>query len=364
MNIDTSTYIEAMKPRLKPLNRQTIVITGATSGIGLATARAAAARGAALVLVARNDQALKTVRHDLAGKGAQVEIVVADVGVQADVARVVQTAIAAFGGFDTWINNAGVGVYGALTDVAIDDHRRLFETDYWGVVYGSLVAVAHLRDRPGGGAVINIGGLLGEAPAPLQGAQSAAKHAVHAFTATLRMELARAKAPVSVTLIRPGAVDTPFADHARTYLDEAWPHKAPIHAAPLVAQTLLYAAEHPARELTIGGMTGAAALLAHMIPTVAEPLTTWLTPRLSRDRSGRAAAHRNNLHVAGQDLRERVWRPSVREQSIAVAAQMRPAATTGLMVAGVALAVTCFVLGRQIHRRARPRPAPARLRRS
>src|SRR5271163_3533758 len=100
--------------RLKPLARQVVVITGATSGIGLSTARAAAGRGARVVLAARNEEALKDVEADLKSKGGKVVHVVADVGRESDVRRIAEAAIAAFGGFDTWVNNAGVSIFGPL----------------------------------------------------------------------------------------------------------------------------------------------------------------------------------------------------------------------------------------------------------
>jgi short-subunit dehydrogenase len=337
-----------MRPKLKPLAGQIIVITGATSGIGLSTARAAALRGAGLVLAARNESALKSVCQDISGRGVQVAFVVADVGQRADIARIVETAKTRFGGFDTWINSAGVGLYGPLTEVSLEDQRKLFETDYWGAVYGSLAAVEHLRTRPGGGAVINVGSLLGDVAAPLQGPVSAAKHALHAFTATLRMELARERAPISVTLIRPGAVDTPFADNARSYLARAWPEPAAIHAAPLVAQAILYAAEHPARQLTVGGLTAAAAWLARLFP----PLSERLIARLGPPSSGGAGMNKaGNLHQPGRDLRERAWRRHVREQSVVVAAQMRPQATAGLAAAVVGAGLAVFLIGRRLRDR-------------
>jgi NADP-dependent 3-hydroxy acid dehydrogenase YdfG len=344
-----------MRPRLKPLGEQVIVITGATSGIGLSVARAAAGRGAGLVLAARNEAALKTVCNDLSAKGAKVAYVVADVGVRADVGRIADTAIERFGGFDTWINNAGVGLYGALAEVTVEDHRRLFETDYWGVVYGSEAAVAHLKDRSGGGAVINLGSLLGDLPAPLQGPAAAAKHAVRAFTATLRMETARARVPVSVTLIRPGAVDTPMIENARSYLETPWSAPAPVYAAPLVAQTILYAAEHPVRQMTIGGMTAAAALFGRVFPGLAELAASRLSPRIA-PAAPDGSKKLDNLHQPGRDLRERAWRAKVREQSIVVAAQMRPAAAAGLALAALGAALGCLILGRRLRGRS-SRPA-------
>ena len=140
-----------MTLKLKPLDRQVVVITGATSGIGLSTARAAAARGATLMLAARNEEALKSVCDDLASKGAKTAYVVADVGVEADVRAIAAAAVARFGGFDTWVNDAGVSIFGEIAQTPIEDQRRLFETNYWGVVYGSLIAVEHFRERPGGG---------------------------------------------------------------------------------------------------------------------------------------------------------------------------------------------------------------------
>src|SRR5205823_2475646 len=172
--------------------------------------------------------------------------VVADVGKQEDVRAIARAAQDAFGGFDTWINNAGTGMYGRLEEISIDDMRRLFETNFWGLIYGSLEAVKHLRQR--GGALINVGSTVSERAVPLQGIYSASKHAVKGFTDALRMELEEEGAPVSVTLVKPGAIDTPYTHHAKNYMEVEPKHPAPVYAPETVAETILYCAEHAERD--------------------------------------------------------------------------------------------------------------------
>ena len=322
--------------KLKRLNQQVIVITGATSGIGLSTARAAAAKGASVVLAARNEDALKAVCDDLTGKGAKCAYVVADVGDKAQVDAVAAFAIAQFGGFDTWVNNAGVTIIGPISDTAIEDQRRLFDTNYWGVVYGSLAAVEHFRTRDGGGALINVGSALGDFAAPQLGVYSVSKHAVKAFTNALRAELTGQGRAVSVTLIKPQSIDTPLSAHARNLTGVAVEAPRSVYATPLVAGAILYAAAHPVRELTVGdavspliGLFGAAA------PWLAQRLQR--APRLNQERLARTDVPEDNLHHPSRDLRERAFHDKVHETSLVSAAQMRPKTTLTLAVlAGLA----------------------------
>jgi len=187
-----------MKITLKPLQDQVVVITGATSGIGLATARMAAERGARLVLAARSEGALGQLVQEIEASGGTAVSVVADVAQEADSASIAAKAQEAFGGFDTWINNAGTGLYGRVDSVSIEDMRKLFDVNFWGVVYGSREAARHLK-QSGGGAIINLGSEVSERSVPLQGIYSASKHAIKGFTEALRMELEDAGAPISVT---------------------------------------------------------------------------------------------------------------------------------------------------------------------
>ena len=205
-----------MAVSLKKLNEQIMVITGASSGIGLVTARMAAKRGARLVLSARSEEELRELTEQIKANGGQAIAVRADVGGAEDVRRLAQAAQEQFGGFDTWVNNAGVSIYGKLSEVSIEDMRRVFETNFWGLVYGSLEAARQLKER--GGAIINIGSTLSDRAIPMQGIYSASKHAVKGFTDALRMELESEGATIFVSLIKPGAIDTPYTEHAKNYM--------------------------------------------------------------------------------------------------------------------------------------------------
>lgn len=240
-----------MAIKLKPLHEQVIVITGASSGIGLATAFAAAKKGARLVLAARNEAALNDIVREINDNGGQAIFVGADVGRQQDVQRIADAAISYFGGFDTWVNDAGVSIYGRLLEVTDEDNRRLFDTNFWGLVYGSQMAAMHLRNR--GGAIINIGSVLSDVAIPMQGMYSATKHAVKGFTDALRIELEEEDAPVSVTLIKPAAINTPYPEHAKNYTERKLTLPPPVYEPEEVANAILYAATQQKRDIIIGG---------------------------------------------------------------------------------------------------------------
>jgi len=157
-----------MRLQLKPIEEQVIVITGATSGIGLVTARMAAQQGAKVVLAARDREELARVAEEIRTEGGDAIHCVADVANPDDLRQVADAAMRSYGRIDTWVNNAGVSIYGKIIDTSMDDHRRLFETNYWGVVNGSLAAIPHLRRH--GGALINLGSVVSDRAVPLQGA--------------------------------------------------------------------------------------------------------------------------------------------------------------------------------------------------
>ncbi|NKE47384.1 SDR family oxidoreductase [Roseomonas frigidaquae] len=288
-----------MTHRLKPLADQVIVITGATSGIGLTTACKAAARGAAVVLAARNEEALAEICAGIRGSGGRCATVVADVGVREDVDRIAEVARAEFGGFDTWVNNAGIGVYATLEEMTPEDHERIFQTNYWGVVHGSLVALKELKRN--GGALINMGSISSDMPSPLLGAYTATKHAVKGFTDSLRMEMLHEGAPVSITLIQPSGIDTPFGEHAKNYMDEASQVPPPVYAPEVVANAVLHAAEHPTRNRIVGGWGRGMVAAARVVPSLTDRVFTYAYYKTAKQAGRPPRETPDNLHSAGED---------------------------------------------------------------
>jgi short-subunit dehydrogenase len=330
-----------MRVSLKPINKQVIVITGASSGIGLATARLAARRGARLVLASRSDEALTRLQEEIRQHGGQAVHVHADVGHEGDVERIAAVAEEEFGGFDTWINNAGVSIYGKLAEIPIEDLRKLFETNFWGVVYGSLSALRYLRLH--GGAIINIGSAASHAAIPLQGMYSATKHAVKAFTDALRMEVEAEELPVSITLIKPGSVDTPYTEHAKNYLTEAPTNPPPYYAPDVVAQAILRCAEVPRAELIVGGAGKAISLAGRYAPRLRDILFEKFAMRAQKSGHPARPGMPSSLERGQSELHERGMTPHHRfESSLYTQASLHPV-ISGLVVLGGGIALASLV---------------------
>jgi short-subunit dehydrogenase len=271
-----------MSVKLKPIHQQVIVITGASSGIGLATAQTAAKKGAKVVLAARSAETLNEAARRIAADGGEALSVACDVSDRAQVNRLAQEAIARFGRIDTWVNDAGIAIYGRLDEVSEQDNRRLFETNFWGVVHGSLAALPHLKRH--GGALINLGSEVSEAAIPLLGMYTASKHAVKGFTDTLRIEIEELdQAPVSITLIQPTAVDTPFPQHARNYQDKEAKLPTPQIDPQQVADAILEAAATPTRSKKVGVMAVVNTTMAKAVPSVGDKMAAMQADRQHSD---------------------------------------------------------------------------------
>lgn len=323
-----------------------IVLTGATSGIGLVTARLAADRGAHLVLVSRNEQTLARLVDEIKAEGGNAIFLAADVASETQVKRAADTAEKAFGQIDTWINNAGVSIYGKLEDVPDEDSRRLFETNFWGTVNGSLIAAKRMEKN--GGTIINIGSTLSDRAIPIQGMYSASKHAVKGFTDALRMELEARDAPISISLVKPAAIDTPYKDHAKNYLGVQPQNPAPVYAPETVAETILHCAENQVRDVFVGGGGKALSIMGEYAPRVTDLYMETLMidmqktdiPAGSNPKESLYSSNDNSLHERGG------YDGHVAESSIYTKLSLHPV-MTGAAVAlglGAAFAVTRRIL--------------------
>lgn len=347
--------------KFKDISEQNIVITGATSGIGLTTARAAAASGAGVGLISRNEGALRELADQIKSAGGRAFFAAADVADESAFRSAAQRVVSELGGVDTWVNNAGGSIYGRIMDVPTEDLRRLFETNLWGVVNGSRIAVEYLRER--GGALINLGSEVSDSPVPLQGLYSASKHAVKGFTDSLRMELEADGLPISVTLIKPTAIHTPFPENARNYLPYEPTLPPPIYAPDLVAEAILHCAQNKVRDFFVGESAKIHSAMAHYTPRLGEKLNESMID--SMQNSGRPAAQnrRDGLYDTNSNLRERGSEDRyVLETSVYQKAMMHPLLTAGLLLGGgIAIAAVAASARKESTPRERPHVQPAEL---
>jgi short-subunit dehydrogenase len=330
-----------MHVRLKALHEQVIVITGASSGIGLVTARLAAARGASVVLVARNGDALEQAVTMIRGDGGLAISVTADVAEIEQVRAVATRAATQFGRIDTWVNNAGVGLYGRITEVSLEDMRRQFDVNYWGVVHGSLVAARHLERH--GGAIINVASALADRAIPLQGNHCAAKHAVKAFTDSLRMELEADGVPISLTLVKPGSMNTPLFQKAKTYTAVEPQPVPPVYEPEVTARAILACATRPRRDVITGAMGKALSVAGALAPRLTDRYMERSTIDAQLSDLPVDADRPDNLYRPVADdggERGRNYRGRVRRSSWYTNASLRPGRT-----AAVAAAAGAVVLG-------------------
>jgi short-subunit dehydrogenase len=333
-----------MRIHLKPVAEQVIVITGASSGIGLVTARAAARQGASVMLVARNEAALRTIVQDITASGGHAAYAVADVGDMAQVEAAADQAVIAFGRIDTWVSCAGVAIYAKLAETPEAEHQQMFQTNYFGAVHGALTAIRHLHKN--GGALITVGSIAGDIPTPVMGAYAASKHAVKGFIESLRIEVNADRLPVQITLIKPSGIDTPIAVHAANHLDGEALIPPPVYDPALVADAILAAAAHPHRSITVGGIGRLQVVAGTHFPGMLARFGGLMMPLLSDP--SRPATRLSNLESPFAGGHERSSLKNGRPVSLyALIGQHALATTAGAAALGVTL-----LLNRRTNKRA------------
>jgi NAD(P)-dependent dehydrogenase (short-subunit alcohol dehydrogenase family) len=237
---------------MNDLEGKVAVITGASSGIGRATALDFAQAGAKVVLAARDAAALTEIELECQEAGPGAIAIVCDVTDEEQVERLASRAEKAYGHIDIWVNNAGVALFAKFEDSTTDDFRRVFDTNFFGYVHGARAALKRFRNQMYG-HLINVDSIEGITPKPYHAAYAASKHAVRALSSSLRMELLEdGMTDIHVSTVIPSSVDTPLFAHAANYTGRSLQAPATSISAANVAAAITLLAVHPQRELIIG----------------------------------------------------------------------------------------------------------------
>ena len=282
-----------------------IVITGASSGIGRATALRCAGEGARLVLVARGASTLEAVARECRKRGAKAIAVAADVTDPAQLENVAARAVSEFGQLDVWVNNAAVGSFGRLADIPPGDFQRVLDVNISGYVNGARAALARFTAQ-GSGVLVNVASIVGETPLPYSAAYSMSKAAVRALSVSLRSELARdGMDGVDVCTVLPATIDTPFYQHAANYSGRRAAAMPPVYTPDRVAKTVVKAIVHPRREIVAGGPTMRLLVLQHKLaPGIVEGAVARQVDKTQLRRSQPVPATAGNLHAPSETVRK------------------------------------------------------------
>jgi NAD(P)-dependent dehydrogenase (short-subunit alcohol dehydrogenase family) len=256
--------------QLKPVAEQVVVVMGASSGIGRATALRFAEQGATVVVAARGEPGLRSLVAEIEAAGGTATAVVADVTDPAQVQAVADRAVATNGRLDTWVQMAGVLLVAGFDDTTPEEFARVLQVNLLGQVHGAKAALPHLRR--GGGAFISMSSMGAKRGIPLQTAYCSSKHGIDGFLEALRVELQRDGVPVSVTQILPGTINTPLFDNARTKMGVKPVAPPPAYPPRVVADAIVHAAAHPVRDLVVGGSAKTLITMEKLAPRLVDAI--------------------------------------------------------------------------------------------
>jgi NAD(P)-dependent dehydrogenase (short-subunit alcohol dehydrogenase family) len=260
----------------RKLEDSVVVITGASSGIGRATAHALAEHGASVVLAARSEESLQEAAQECEEIGGRALVVPTDVSDKEAVQNLARQAADHFGRIDVWVNNAGVMAYGYFEQIPDETYRQVIETNLFGAIYGARAALPYFREQ-GSGVLINVSSLWGRMFSPYVSAYTTSKFGVRTFSESLREALADEKG-IDVCTILPQSVDTPIFRHAANYSGRDAKPVPPIADSGRVVRAILRCIDHPQREVSVGFVGHLEAIIQETMPG---PFN-WLAPYVMR----------------------------------------------------------------------------------
>ncbi len=336
--------------KLKPIEEQVVVIVGATSGIGRATAIEMARRGARVVLGGRSRSELEHLVDEIRSTGGQATSMEMDVSNYEQVKALADYAVSAYGGIDTWVNNAGVILYSRFEDTKPEEFERLLQVNLLGQAYGDWAALPHIKQR--GGSLIHISSVDSQRPIPFQGAYSASKAGINGFVEALRMELHHEGAPVNVVTIMPASINTPMFAKARTRLGVKPMPLPPIYKPDDVVKAIIHGATHQARNIMVGGAAGMFSFMQKRAPALTDHMLAPMAFNMQETDQPKSDDAPANLyeHLGGYDRSQGEWKAMTKPMSIYTWWEMNRGVRVALMLAaavGVAAFAATLVLPRR-----------------
>ncbi|MBW4583912.1 SDR family oxidoreductase [Aetokthonos hydrillicola Thurmond2011] len=251
--------------QLKPIDQQVVAVVGASSGIGRDAALKFARRGAKVAVAARNQSKLASLVDEIRGFGGEATAIAADVSLFEQVKAIADRTVEVYGRIDTWVHVAAVGIFATFDNTTPEEFKHLIDVNLMGQVYGAMAALPHLK-REGRGALIHVSSMEGRRSLPYQSAYSSAKHGIEGFVEAMRLELQHERIPISVTSVKPAVINTPFWNNGLSKLGVKPAGIPPYYDPRLVAEAILYVAEHPTRDFLVGDVARVLDILQRLSP--------------------------------------------------------------------------------------------------